>query len=157
LTQSYYSFPSATATYDAALKISADVFYAGVKGHLWVPNSNLEFVNVRDDLMSSVHKNRAWFAVSDAAVEGKWLVTAGPHVGTDVSRMIPWRDSEPDGGYWENCAVIWPDRLWAADWGCSSVWNYVIEFECPFGQRFNDQGTACIGKLAMIMHTRVRP
>ncbi len=95
--------------------------------------------------MFTFHTDWTWYAFSDAAVEGKWAVMTGPYIGTDMYESILWEKGEPNGGTSENCVAHQPFYSWAVDVPCHSVYKYIIEFECPFGQRFNDQGTACIG------------
>jgi hypothetical protein len=100
------------------------------------------------DIMSPVHRDPIWLALTDEAVEGKWMFTAGPESGTDVSDLVPWSSGEPNGGTRENCGVHWPGSMNVGDVSClTERLKYIVEFECPFGQRFNDQGTACIGTM----------
>jgi hypothetical protein len=146
LTQAYYSFPSATVTFDNAMKFSAEASFAGAQGRLWAPSSYLEYADVIG-IAYSFHRDPTWYAFSDAAVEGKWTVMTGPYIGTDMFEMIPWERGEPNGGTGENCVVHAPGYSLAVDVPCHSVYKYIIEFKCLFGQRFNDQGTACIGML----------
>jgi hypothetical protein len=145
LLQHYYSFPSSSVTYDNALKFSSETSFGGVQGHLWSPSSALEFRTVVEGLMYAYHSSAVWYAASDAAVEGRWLVTAGPDIGVDMSDLIPWRGGEGGGGTGENCVAVMPGYAWSADVSCQGLAKYIIEYECTFGQRFNDQGTACIG------------
>ncbi len=145
VTQAYYSCPSSAATFDNAMKFSAEASFAGVQGRLWAPGSFRECEHVVHTIVYTFHRDATWYAFSDAAVEGKWAVMTGPYVGTDMFELIPWPNGEPNGRTSENCVVHVPGSSWAADYPCNSVFKYVIEFKCPFGQRFNDQGTACIG------------
>ncbi len=96
--------------------------------------------------MSPVHRDPIWLALTDEGIEGKWMFTAGPESGTDVSDLAWWSGGEPNGVTGENCAVHWPGSINLGDASCfNQRLKYIVEFECPFGQRFNDQGTACIG------------
>ena len=147
VTRHYYSFPSTATTYSDAYNQAAKPTYAGITGHLWVPNSNDEFERVLYDIMYYVHYDPVWLALTDEAIEGTWVFTAGPERGADVTDLVWWAGSgEPNGGTGENCAAHWPGGTHIGDASCfSNRYKYVVEFECLFGQRFNDQGTACIG------------
>jgi hypothetical protein len=145
VTKHYYAVPSTTTTYYDAYNRADDTSYAGVVGHLWVPNSFGEFYDITQGYASSFNGDYVWLALSDSAVEGKWIITAGPEQGTDVSDLLWWYFGNPNGGLTESCAVHWPGYDGIGDASCGNRFRYVIEYECPFGQRFNDQGTACIG------------
>jgi hypothetical protein len=129
------------------MKFSAEASFAGVQGRLWAPGSILEYESIILGIVFSFHRDATWYAFSDAAVEGKWAVMVEPNVGTDMFESMPWQRGEPNGGTTDNCVIHQPSYSWAVDVPCHSVYKYVIEFSCPFGQRFNDQGTACIGIL----------
>ncbi len=143
LTKNYYSFPSSIVTFDNAIRFSAEASFAGVQGRLWAPSSYFEL----HVIPSSHGFMMTWCGFSDAAVEGKWAVMTGPYIGTDMFELIPWWNGEPNGGTGENCAAFLAVVGGIIDVPCHSILRYIIEFECPFGQRFNDQGTACIGML----------
>ncbi len=145
VTHAYYSCPNSFVTFDNAMKFAAEASFAGVQGRLWAPGSPGESYAIVEGMMYSFHKDYAWFAFSDAAVEGKWAVMVGPNIGTDMFELIPWGAGEPNGGTGENCVVVAPGIAWAVDYPCSQLAKYIIEFKCPFGQRFNDQASACIG------------
>lgn len=145
VTQHYYAVTADSVTYANALQQSAAATYAGANGHLFVPNSHLEFMDVQANIVGLIHNDPHWLGITDAAVEGKWLVSAGPYVGADLSDLLVWLRDEPNGGTAENCAMHQPGSSWTADTVCTVQRRYVIEYECPFGQRFNDAGTACIG------------
>jgi hypothetical protein len=116
-----------------------------VTGHLWVPNSNLEFDRILD-IMYPIHRDGIWLALTDEAIEGKWVFTAGLENGADVTDLVWWSGGEPNGGTTENCASHWPGNMHLGDVSCvGHRLRFVIEYECPFGQRFNDQRSACIG------------
>jgi hypothetical protein len=144
--QHFYAVVTNPTTFDDAIKASAESFYAGVQGHLFVPNSWFELHHVATTLLPPGN-GHVWLAFTDVAVEGKYVIAAGPNARTDVSDIIPWEKGEPNGGRNENCAVYAPNYAWSADIACSLKAHYAIEYECPFGQRFNDFGTACIGTL----------
>ncbi len=129
------------------MRFSAEASFAGVQGRLFAPSSYVEYLNVVQGIMFTFHRDYTWYAFSDAAVEGRWAVMTGPYIGTDMFELIPWEKGEPNGGTGENCACIAPGHSWAVDIACSRLLKYIIEFKCPFGQRFNDHGTACIGML----------
>ncbi len=129
------------------MRFSAEASFAGVQGRLWAPSSFREYDHIVIDIVYTFHRDVTWYAFSDAAVEGRWAVMVGPYIGTDMFELIPWQRGEPNGGTGENCVVHIPNYSWAADYACHSVFKYIIEFKCPFGQRFNDQGTACIGMI----------
>ncbi len=150
LTHHYYSLQNSRVTYASALQASAGTSFAGVQGHLWAPSSYLEIESV---VLKVFSVDQVWYAYSDSASEGTWLVTAGPDIGADMSAIIPWEGSEPNGRTGENCAIFWHKQYTALDIGCDATYKYIIEYECPFGQRFNDQGTACIGMcLSYVFH-----
>ncbi len=151
ITQHFYSITSGTVTYADALQQSAAATYASVNGHLFVPNSYLELYDVQTYIVAPIHNDPHWFGITDATTEGKWIVSAGPNAGADLSDLLIWGQIEPDGGNQQNCAVHYPGYVWAADVPCASQYKYVIEFECPFGKRFNDAGTACIGTLVCFL------
>ena len=142
-TNNYYSYVTAATTFDDAIKLSSEASFAGVRGHLFVPNTYLEFQRV----VSHGNWNQAtvWLGYTDAAVEGKWVFAAGPYAGTDVSNFMWWWPGENNGGTAENCAAYGPGSYELGDIPCSHRHRYIIEFACPFGQRFNAQGTACVG------------
>ncbi len=147
VTQHYYSLPSTFTTYSDAFNQASKDAFAGVTGHLWVPNANDEFDRILNDIVFPVHRDPIWLALTDEGVEGKWLFTAGPERGVDVSDLAWWSGGEPNGGTGENCAVHWPGSVNLGDVSCfNHRLRFVIEYECPFGQRFNDQGSGCIGK-----------
>jgi hypothetical protein len=143
LTQHLYSFPPTTTTFAEAHRLSTEATFAGVKGHLFTPNSHLEYAAVLTHLMWKVHRNSIWMAVSDQQVEDKWVFTAGPETGIDVSDLLWWTNKR--GGRQQNCLSNWPN-LDLEDDDCDQPLKFIIEFECPFGQTFNGQNTACIGK-----------
>ncbi len=147
MTQNYYSFPASKVTHDNALRLSSEASFAGIQGHLWVPNSKVEIQAVLSDLMFRrlFRSDRVLCAISDTVAEGNWVVTAGPHIGTDMSALMVWWWNEPNGGTAENCVIAWSAISSFIDVPCTDSNLYVVEYECPFGQRFNDQGTACIG------------
>jgi hypothetical protein len=129
------------------MKFSAEASFAGVQGQLWAPSSFFECLDVVERIMYTFHRDWTWYALSDSAVEGRWAVMTGPYIGTDMFELIPWEKGEPNGGTGENCAAVQPGYSWAIDIACGWLLKYIIEFKCSFGQRFNDQGTACIGML----------
>ncbi len=88
LTKNYYSIPSNSVTFAEALQLSAAATYAGVSGHLFVPNSVLEFSAVHSNIVGPVNSDPYWIAVTDLAVEGKWIVAAGPQTGTDLTYTL---------------------------------------------------------------------
>jgi hypothetical protein len=151
ITQNYYSVSVAAVTFDEAVMESEEETYAGVQGHLFVPNSFLELGQVQGNIIAPLFGGNHWLGMTDEFVEGKWVVAAGPNEGTDVSDIMPWWRGEPDGGTSQNCVIHAPGYYWAADVVCSHTYRYVIEFECPFGKRFNNQGTACIGMLFLVL------
>ncbi len=145
--QNYYAVPSNQVNFNDAIRLSSEATFAGVRGHLFLPNSQVEFERVVVDIVQQFHRDAFWIAVTDSASEGKWIAAAGPNAGTDMFDLLPWRRGEPNGGTGENCAVHAPGYAWIIDTICHQALKYVIEFACPFGQRFNDQGTGCIGEL----------
>ncbi len=129
-----------------AIKKSSEETFAGVTGHLFVPNSFLEYYSVHVNIITASGSFQYLIGLSDAAEEGRWVVSDGPQKGDDVNAELSWQPGEPDGGTGQNCAIHNPNWGWIADVSCSTYkCRYVIEFECPFGQRFNDQGSACVG------------
>ncbi len=151
VTNSLYSFKRNAVTNQEAIQF-AQQNYAGVTGHLWVPNSPMEVKPVLD-LQPGFHATQSvWFAASDVKKEGTWIITADPYPyqGTDMSELIQWGVGEPNGNIGENCVAIQSTTYRAHDYSCANFVRhfYIIEFECPFGKRFNDQGTACIGECA---------
>jgi hypothetical protein len=145
LTKHYFSFLHATTTQSESTKQAAQQWYAGVQGHMWVPRSFLELEHYNNFMINSNNIQLVWVAISDATVERKWVVTAGPHTGEDYSELVTWQSDEPGGGTGENCASHHPTRHWIADVPCTWSLKAIIEYECPFGQQFNSQGSACIG------------
>jgi hypothetical protein len=142
LTQHFYSFPPTTTTFAEAQRLASEETFAGVKGHLFTPNSHLEYTSVLTNLMHRFHRNSIWMAVSDQQVEDKWVFTAGPETGIDVSDLLWWTSTR--GGRQQNCLTNWPN-LALEDYECDQPQQFIIEFECSFGQRFNDARTGCIG------------
>ena len=132
-------------SYQDALRLASQQYYAGVQGQLWVPSSQFEVQSVID-LKKTFHNDIVWLGVSDATTESKWLATAGPYAGSDMSELIYWHNAEPGGGTSKNCAGINNDYRASTSSCTGTVMKYVVEFACPFGKRFNDQGTACIGE-----------
>ena len=147
MTQHYYAVVASGANFDDALKRSGESSYAGVQGYLFVPDSYFELLHVLSTIVQSVTGGNIWLGFTDKAVEGKYLIAAGPNAGTDASDVVAWQLGEQSGGTNDNCVMYVAGYTWYADMPCSSTSAYVIEYECPFGQRFNDQGTACIGTL----------
>ena len=140
----YYSFPDANVPYASAFQAASEATFAGVQGHIWVPESFFEMDQVGS--LSIVHRKPIWFGITDEASEGAWVYTAGPGKGARANNILWWSPREPGGGTGENCAVYYPGQWWLADFSCTAhSFGYVIEFECPLGQRFNSQGTSCIG------------
>jgi hypothetical protein len=146
VTKNYYAFPPIKKAYADALQFASVTSYAGVKGHLFVPNSKLEFDYILGGLMYPVHKDSVWMGVSDAQTEGIWLASSGPNVAVDFTDLLAWYSPQPNGGTAANCVIHSPGVDYLNDVACSESYKLVIEFECSFGQRFNDQGSACIGK-----------
>ncbi len=110
-----------------------------------MPSSFVELQQVIETIVIPVTKQNVWIGFSDEAVEGTFVIAAGPNAGVDASEIISWGNNEPNGDRQENCVVSSPNFKWAVDAGCAFTAFYVIEYECPFGKRFNNQGTACIG------------
>jgi hypothetical protein len=136
-----YSIVSTQTIYTDALDQASKTTFNGIAGHLWVPNSIVEFDHVINDIMSPVHRDPIWLALTDQAAEGKWVYTAGPEKGTDISDLAWWSGGEPNGGVRENCAVHWPGSTNLGDASCFDFrLKFIIEFECPFGQVFNQHG-----------------
>ena len=94
--------------------------------------------------MINYHSDTTWAGVTDAASEGKWVFAGGQYAGDDVGDLMPWGPNEPGGMTGENCAAF-STNIIAYDIPCHNTYKYIIEFSCPFGQRFNNQGSACIG------------
>ena len=143
--QNFYALVTSPVTFEDAIKYSAESSYAGVQGHLFVPSSFVELQQVIETIVIPVTKQNVWLGFSDEAVEGTFVIAAGPNAGVDASEIISWGNDEPNGDRQENCVVSSPNYKWAVDATCFSPTFYVIEYECPFGKRFNNQGTACIG------------
>jgi hypothetical protein len=143
--QNYYALVTSPAIFEDAIKYSAESSFAGVQGHLFVPSSLVELQQVIETIVIPVTEGNVWLGFSDEAVEGTFVIAAGPNAGADASEIISWDGDEPNGDRQENCVVSSPNFKWAVDAGCAFTAFYVIEYECPFGKRFNNQGTACIG------------
>jgi hypothetical protein len=142
-TNHYYQYSSFTTSFDDALRRSSEATFAGVQGHLFVPNTYTEFRHVVYGNGWIVHV--LWLGFTDSAQENVWTVAAGPYAGQDVSDMMWWWPGEPQGGRSENCVVYYPHVAEFGDFGCGANVRFAIEFECPIGQQFNNQGTACVG------------
>ncbi len=150
VTHHYYAVITNSANFDDALKRSSESSYAGVQGHLFVPNTFQELLDVATNFMLPVSGVHNWLGFTDSASEGKYLIAAGPNAGTDASEIIPWEKGEPNGGMQANCVVVSFGYSWSTDIPCGEFKVDTIEYECPFGQRFNDQGTACIGTVRIL-------
>ncbi len=144
----YYSFEPTAATFNAASQKASEKTYAGVLGHMFVPHTYKEFQEV---LWVVASANPVWIGFMDEVNEGKWRLSHGPYAGVDVSDALWWWPGENNGGTAENCALYAPNLFELGDAPCSHSHRYVIEFECPFGQQFNSQGTACVGQFQFML------
>jgi hypothetical protein len=99
----------------------------GSQGHLAVPESSGE----NEFIKAMLDGSEGWIGVTDAAVEGEYLDTAG-----QTQTYFNWRSNQPDnnppGGdppSGEDCVQIDADGKWN-DLPCSYSLAFVIEFDC---------------------------
>ncbi len=131
-----------------AQSLASKQSFAGVSGHLWVPNALLELQEVIQTFQTG-----SWIDLSYDSGSGKWLFNSGPMAKTDLAGLLPWLTSVPNDDPNNAKCVLTQITQVIYNYPCSLLYTYIVEFECPFGQRFNDQGTACIG----VLEAKVRP
>ncbi len=86
---------------------------------MFVPNTYLEFLRIMLGFGWTGH--HLWLGFTDAAMDGIWVVAAGPFAGQDVSDIIWWAGTEPNGGKAENCAAFLARERDMADYPCNRV------------------------------------
>lgn len=133
----FYRPVSTGATYANALALSAQQTFKGQTGYLVTITSNDEDLFI----FNNVPQANVWFALDDRAVEGRWVISAGPEAGTllnignynanpQPNTYRNWAGGEPnDWGGSEDAAVTkWGGQF---NWNDLSVANmnpYVVEF-----------------------------
>jgi hypothetical protein len=140
----YYTSPPQKATFSDALRLASEATFAGANGHLFTPNSYRDMLNI---ITSTTIREMAWVGFTDQAIEGTWVFAAGPHAGENITDLLWWEPSEPDGAATQNCAMYWYGQGLLGNDACSNKLRFIIEFECPSGQQFNSAGTACVGMM----------
>jgi hypothetical protein len=143
--KNYYSFSQTKVSHSEAQRLASERSFAGVSGHLWVPNALLEF----QELLATLQAE-GWIDLSYDSGSGKWLFNSGPMAKTDLAGLLPWFSGVPIANPNDaKCVLAGRQPPAIYNLPCSTLFTYIVEFECPFGQRFNDQGTACIGFLEL--------
>lgn len=133
----FYRPISTGANYLNAITLSANQTFKGQTGYLVTITSADEDAFI----FNNVPQANIWFALDDRATEGRWVISAGPEVGTllnignynanpQPNTYRNWAGGEPnDWGGNEDAAVT--------KWGGGSQWNdlstanvnpYVVEF-----------------------------
>jgi len=133
----FYRPISTGANYSNAITLSANQTFKGQTGYLVTITSADEDAFI----FNNVPQANIWFALDDRAIEGRWVISAGPEVGTllnignynanpQPNTYRNWAGGEPnDWGGNEDAAVT--------KWGGGSQWNdlstanvnpYVVEF-----------------------------
>ena len=134
----FYRPISTGATFANAITLSSQQTFKGQTGYLVTITSNDEDLFI----FNNVPQSNIWFAADDRATEGRWVISAGPEVGTllktsngqtagNVQGVYNnWAGGEPnDWGGNEDAAVTkWGGGFFWNDLSVANVNPYVIEF-----------------------------
>lgn len=145
----FYRYISGVVTYSKAKTDASNTSYKGKQGYLVTITSQ----NENDFISTNTTGNNIWIALTDEVTEGRWLIDAGPEVGTViktsnsggniVGQYNNWCSNEPNDAGGEDYAVT--------KWGGGSCWNdvsggnanvlgYIIEYSEDFPTQSNFTG-----------------
>lgn len=143
---------SAGFTFAEALANAGTMTVAGWTGYMATVTDSSE-----QAFITTITRERALIAATDAATEGTFRWVAGPEAGTVLS-YSNWSSGEPnDYGSGEDEAVI--------NWGADGSWNdignpsnygYIVEFSAPTNVPEPDSITLTLLALAGVVGARRR-
>lgn len=137
----FYRFISGTVSYSKAKSDASNTTFKGKQGYLVTITSQ----NENDFISTNTTGNNIWIALTDVTTEGRWIIDAGPELGTVIKtansggnitgQYNNWCSGEPNDASGEDYAVT--------KWGGGSCWNdvsgtntnilgYIIEFSEDF-------------------------
>ncbi len=132
----FYRPISTGATYTNARTLSSQQTFKGQQGYLVTITSADEDAFI----YNNVPQNQIWFALTDEVTEGRWVIDAGPELGTVIKtsngqtagniqgQYNNWAGGEPNNSGNEDYAVTkWNGTQWN-DLPNNFVNPYVIEF-----------------------------
>ncbi len=132
----FYRPISTGATYTNARTLSSQQIFKGQQGYLVTITSADEDAFI----YNNVPQNQIWFALTDEVTEGRWVIDAGPELGTVIKtsngqtagniqgQYNNWAGGEPNNSGNEDYAVTkWNGTQWN-DLPNNFVNPYVIEF-----------------------------
>jgi len=132
----FYRPISTGATYTNARTLASQQTFKGQQGYLVTITSADEDAFI----YNNVPQNQIWFALTDEVTEGRWVIDAGPEVGTVIKtsngqtagniqgQYNNWAGGEPNNSGNEDYAVTkWNGTQWN-DLPNNFVNPYVIEF-----------------------------
>ncbi|MGC6413484.1 MAG: FG-GAP-like repeat-containing protein, partial [Bacteroidia bacterium] len=142
----FYLPKSESVSYSTAKSNAGNTTYLGQSGYLLTITSQFEQDFINDNTDSS----NIWFAITDSATEGTWLIDDGPELGTKIyeggnvfgDAFVNWSSGEP------NNASSLEDHA-VTKWNGGTQWNdiresystkYIIEFgtwNSPTNSSFN--------------------
>jgi hypothetical protein len=130
-TGNFYLVETTNYTYAQALANAPTEFLNGVAGHLVTITSQAEYNFVRDYASPSHIR----LALSDGGEEGKWIWTAGPDAGTQITQgntdaiglFNNWLGAEPNSGVNNNSALFHSNNWWYDNW--EGAYDSVVEWE----------------------------
>jgi hypothetical protein len=96
----YLVMPNASS-YAAAQQAAARMTYNGWPAYMATIDSANEYLF----LSWSLHARNAYVSESDVAIEGNWVLTAGPKAGQPLP-FLPWSFGQPSEGQGENCLAL---------------------------------------------------
>ncbi len=132
-TGNFYKNITSSKNYATALAYAETQFLNGEAGHLVTITSSAEYNFVRDYVSSS----HIWIALSDEGEEGKWIITAGPEAGTQITQgntdavgtFNNWTGSEPNSGNTRNHALFNSNGWWYDNWPGTNSYHSTVEWE----------------------------
>lgn len=132
----FYRPISTGATYTNARTLASQQTFKGQQGYLVTITSSDEDAFI----YNNVPQNQIWFALTDEITEGRWVIDAGPELGTVIKtsngqtagniqgQYNNWAGGEPNNSGNEDYAVTkWNGTQWN-DLPNNFVNPYVIEF-----------------------------
>jgi hypothetical protein len=125
----YHGSPTSTYDYAGALAYCTSLSMSA--GFLGSEAENAYYT-------SSVAIDRAYLGITDAAVEGTWVLAATGEPAT----YFGWASTEPNGDSTVNCAEIYSDGTWN-DIGCDSL-KKALCITCPTGYELNAFSESCL-------------
>lgn len=121
----FYRYISGLVSYSTAKANAGTYYFKGKTGYLATITSQSE----QDFLNNNIVGNNIWFALTDVASEGNWIIDAGPESGT----LIKTQNGQTTGniaGFYNNWCSGEPNDASNEDyavtkWGGGTCWNDV--------------------------------